>query len=348
MLSIKISYYFILILIYLSLTSTQLIHKLQDKLKKVASSHGIDTTRYDYEEMMLFPNVGFETKDGGWRLNVHGWRFQTSIRNKFLGKSSSAAAQRLARVVASDEQLVYFNDTFQRERLKPFMLQDESNERITIEIGNQNFSTKTDKDGQFRTSYMFKNADVQKLKKNQQIAYKAIGDNDDSWKGTIYLVERKGLAVISDIDDTVKISEVIDKIRLVANTFIHKFRVVPGMPETYRTWKAKHNCTFHYISAMPDQLYTFTKEFFDEERFPEGTYHMSGERDPEIYGSIARMYPKRVRSIFIRAVKGEKGDDERFFTAFKGVPREKWMIFTDSRELPKDLSNPPGPKGKKT
>ena len=64
----------------------------------------------------------------------------------------------------------------------------------------------------------------------------------------------------------------------------------------------------------------------------------SGERDPEIYGNVARLYPKRVVQIFIRAVKGEKPDDERFLKAFKGVPRDKWLIFTDpARELPRTL-----------
>jgi phosphatidate phosphatase APP1 len=64
----------------------------------------------------------------------------------------------------------------------------------------------------------------------------------------------------------------------------------------------------------------------------------SGERDPEIYGNVTRMYPKRVRRIFIRAVKGEKDNDERFIKAFKDIPREKWLIFTDPvRDLPKDL-----------
>ena len=68
----------------------------------------------------------------------------------------------------------------------------------------------------------------------------------------------------------------------------------------------------------------------------------SGERDPEIYGNIARLYPKRVRRIFIRAVRGENTDDERFFKAFKGVPREKWLIFTNPvKDLPKDLNAAP-------
>ncbi len=46
------------------------------------------------------------------------------------------------------------------------------------------------------------------------------------------------------------------------------------MPEVYRGWKSKHNCSFHYLSAMPDQLYTITKEFIDEHKFPDGTFHM--------------------------------------------------------------------------
>lgn len=71
----------------------------------------------------------------------------------------------------------------------------------------------------------------------------------------------------------------------------------------------------------------------------------SGERDPEIYGTIARLYPKRIRRIFIRAVKGEKDNDKRFTEAFKGVPREKWMIFRDPvRDLPKDLDATPIPE----
>ena len=55
-------------------------------------------------------------------MNLHGWRFQTSKRNKFLGESSSAAAQRIARLLATSEQIVYYNDTFQNDRLKPFMV----------------------------------------------------------------------------------------------------------------------------------------------------------------------------------------------------------------------------------
>lgn len=65
----------------------------------------------------------------------------------------------------------------------------------------------------------------------------------------------------------------------------------------------------------------------------------SGEHDPEIYGLVARKYPKRVYKIFIRAVKGETSNDNRFLTAFKDIPRDKWFVFTDPiNQLPKDLN----------
>ena len=42
----------------------------------------------------------------------------------------------------------------------------------------------------------------------------------------------------------------------------------------YRQWKEMYNCSFHYLSAMPDQLYAVTKDFVDDEKFPDGTFHM--------------------------------------------------------------------------
>ncbi len=219
---------------FLANIESQIIHKLQDKFKKVATERfGVDVARYDHEEMMLFPNIGFQRKEGDWRLNLLGWRFQTSKRNKLLSESSSTTVERLARLLATSEQMVYYNDSFNRDRLKPFMVQDETNEKIQIMIGTKyNYTTKTDSDGQFRSSFIIPNKDVQEMKKtvkNEQIVtFKAIGDNADVWEGQVHLLERHGLCVISDVDDTIKISEVLDKIRLVANTFIHEFRVVEG------------------------------------------------------------------------------------------------------------------------
>ena len=69
----------------------------------------------------------------------------------------------------------------------------------------------------------------------------------------------------------------------------------------------------------------------------------SGEKDPEIYGTITRQYPQRIRAIFIRAIKGEAFNDQRFLTAFEGIAPEKWQVFDDPQQLPVDLTRPPKP-----
>jgi phosphatidate phosphatase APP1 len=66
----------------------------------------------------------------------------------------------------------------------------------------------------------------------------------------------------------------------------------------------------------------------------------SGERDPEIYGGLARTFPDQVSSILIRNVTDQSADDPRYRDAFRGVPRERWRIFDDAAELA-DVELPP-------
>ncbi|HKS36694.1 MAG TPA: App1 family protein, partial [Verrucomicrobiae bacterium] len=53
----------------------------------------------------------------------------------------------------------------------------------------------------------------------------------------------------------------------------------------------------------------------------------SGERDPEIYGALARRFPDQVKRVLIRDVTGEGPDAARYQKAFRDVPRERWVIF---------------------
>ena len=46
------------------------------------------------------------------------------------------------------------------------------------------------------------------------------------------------------------------------------------MAERYRHYESLYNATFHYLTASPDQLYPFLREFFERERFPSGSFHM--------------------------------------------------------------------------
>lgn len=51
------------------------------------------------------------------------------------------------------------------------------------------------------------------------------------------LIQPEGVLVISDIDDTVKVTEVfMGKDMVVRNTFLEEFRAVSGMVSLYQSW----------------------------------------------------------------------------------------------------------------
>ncbi|CAF0777375.1 unnamed protein product [Adineta ricciae] len=365
-----------------------------DKLKnKTVNKFHIDFRRFEQEDMVLYPDVAFESlkNDSTWNVVIHGWRYESNHGRSWLGITLTRWVERIAKHLLDPDAIVYLNGSLNRDRLKPFFVDDESNDVIEIKVGTTTQSLRTDVNGQFYGELLLTNNQIQSIRQQQQlkdniITYEATGDNQDKAQGVIRLIEpRQGISVISDVDDTIKISEVLDKVRLIANTFIYPFKPVPGMADLYRQWyTANANCTFHYLSGMPDQLYTLTQEFIYTNNFPDGSFHMrhfgwaaaslfdflhsdatfthkikhlrfflsntirdyvlvgdSGEKDPEIYGTIAREYPQRIRAIFIRAIKNEDFNDRRFLTAFEGIPSEKWQVFDNPQQLPTDLSRSP-------
>jgi phosphatidate phosphatase APP1 len=59
----------------------------------------------------------------------------------------------------------------------------------------------------------------------------------------------------------------------------------------------------------------------------------SGEQDPEVYGQIARRFPRQIAFVYIRDVTGEAASSSRYQRAFQDVPQERWQVFTDPAVL---------------
>src|SRR5690625_5563263 len=94
--------------------------------------------------------------------------------------------------------------------------------------------------------------------------------------GWIRLLKPEGVSVISDIDDTIKITDIpAGRSVVLENTFFKPFQAVPGMAERYQEDGAE--VAFHYVSGSPWQLYRPISEFFwsDEVYFHLGALHMN-------------------------------------------------------------------------
>jgi phosphatidate phosphatase APP1 len=230
--------------------------------------------------------------------------------------------------------------------------------------------------GHFRDEVRIPVEAVKLLGGNNQITLQAFTpDGDDrEFVGVAFCLEPEGISVISDIDDTIKVSNVRNKKELLRNTFTREFQAVDGMAAAYQKWAAD-GASFHYVSASPWQLYEPLANFVEAAGFPAGTFHLktfrakdstaldlfanptehklaiieslmtrfpkrtfilvgdSGEKDPEVYGQIARKHPQQVERIYIRNVTGEPADGERYREAFDEVPRAILHIFTDPAAL---------------
>jgi hypothetical protein len=94
--------------------------------------------------------------------------------------------------------------------------------------------------------------------------------------GSTFFAEDGGWGVISDIDDTIKVTEVRDRIKLLKHTFVDLPTAVQGMPDLYKGLRdalstTSHPAPFMYLSASPYNLYPLLRGFVREAGFPGGT-----------------------------------------------------------------------------
>lgn len=99
-----------------------------------------------------------------------------------------------------------------------------------------------------------------------------------SGTGRIQLIEPEGLSIVSDIDDTIKVTEIPAGSRIVVrNSFFKEYNDASGMQSMYGQWSDM--ATYHYVSGSPWQLYNPLRNFLmDDAAFPEGTFHMKNVR----------------------------------------------------------------------
>jgi len=127
--------------------------------------------------------------------------------------------------------------------------------------------------------------------------------SDGHWgEGSVRLILPTGHSVISDIDDTIKITEIpAGKRAVLMNTFFREFAAVPCMAELYERFG--EDDAFHYVSGGPWQMYQPLADFLfaDPAGFPEGSFHMKNVRmnmfEKETYEDILAIIASGSRQV---------------------------------------------------
>ncbi len=321
------------------------------------------------EQVVFFPTAARQSPDGKhWLVPIHGWIYEPQenqvVRKALLG----ALGRGLGRsgLPPIDEH-----------RVGLFLVDNERGKRISIQLGDQvHVLDASGPNGHFTHTIQLSLEAARGLAGDGPLRFHAVSRDDDSrrFAGVAHLVSATGISVISDIDDTIKITEATDTAKTLANTFFGPFRAVEGMEKVYRRW-AEAGVVFHYVSSSPWQLYGPLSDFMRQTGFPDGSFHLkhfrikdssfwdlladpgetkaafiepilaaypkrqfvlvgdSGQKDPELYGQIARQHPDQVLRIYIRDVTGEPADSPRYEEAFRAIPRDKWLLFDDPQQL---------------
>ncbi|POS83738.1 hypothetical protein EPUL_003167, partial [Erysiphe pulchra] len=89
---------------------------------------------------------------------------------------------------------------------------------------------------------------------------------------TTFFAEPEGWGIISDIDDTIKVTQTASVVGTLRETFAAEPTPIEGMPELYKYIQdlVTESSPFFYVSASPYTLYVFLHEFC-KKYFPQGT-----------------------------------------------------------------------------
>jgi hypothetical protein len=226
------------------------------------------------ERVVFFPTCGSqEATSGRWQVSVHGWIFKPEMRST-RRVATLGLLRRLMRVRRGDPAEVLF-----QERAGHFLVDNERGKRLRVRFGGSEHALeKSATNGHFRGEVMVEAEKAQRALEGRSdgwAGFEAVTVEGDArrFPGAAQLIEPNGWSVVSDIDDTVKESNVANRRQLIANTFLRPFEAVEGMPAVYRRWGAA-GAKFHYVSASPWQLYEPLEQFFAEAGLPRGSFHL--------------------------------------------------------------------------
>lgn len=235
-----------------------------------------------------------------WHLEVHGSIFAPTRRH-----IRKHVLLHLLKRVVKPEKDREIHRRF-RNRADLFLNVKKRNKSVPIAIAEKAFELpRTSHDGHFHCTLTIPEAELESSiqiddfgRKFVQFAAHLPEEDERLFAGVIELIDTDGISVISDIDDTIKVTNVADRRELLANTFTREFQAVPRMAKLYQTW-AKQGVSFHYVSSSPWPLYQPIVDWLDKDHFPVGSAHMRNVRLNELRRSWKRRlaYEMKLRTI---------------------------------------------------
>lgn len=271
--------------------------------------------------LVFFPTYARRTQTG-WNATVAGMVARPLPERSRRRVLAVAVLRRLLDLDDAETD----SDVF-RKRAEVFFFQRVAGRRVGITIGDRSVDAgSSDRRGHFQVAIDFDDAFAATFARGGGLldytggvrAADVEAEAAPPAAGRVHLVDGAGTSVISDIDDTVKVTNVADRRELLRNTLVREFVAVEGMPEVYRRWQDA-GAVFHYVSSSPWQLSDCLCRFLGAAGLPAGSMHLKLFRLKEAT-PLGRL-PSRKR--------GKRRTIERIMDDF---PARKFVLVGDSGE----------------
>ena len=210
-------------------------------------------------EATIYQGYGY-LQGSEWHIPLRGWVHQSRrLPDHLINKLAQAY------IGCQDADMHKF-----ASRFEAFTDDSRSRQEVVIEFDDDTDHElysfqKSDLNGLIEMTITLSETRARKLLENQGstdgwLSFKVVSDGHNG-QGRIRLIEPEGTSLVSDIDDTIKVTLIPgDKDVVLSNTFCRDFQEVKGMVEEY---KALGNLAFHYVSGGPWQLYSPLKDFIN-------------------------------------------------------------------------------------
>ncbi len=276
------------------------------------------------EAVVFFPTAASFERREGWQAPIHGWVHRPAELSR-LRRHTLRLVKRFThlRFPRADLSTPLF-----QQRVGAFLSDNDRGCRVRIQFdgaGDPSFTLKKSRaNGHFEEILQLpaiSKSSSSIPSSGRWLTFRAVMPPNDAriFEGRVLRLPPEGLSIVSDIDDTIKVSQVLDRRLMLRNTFLKDFTSVAGMANCYQLWATKQNAAFHYVSASPWHLYPFLAEFLTAQEFPAGTFHL---RD-------FRLMPRNMAQTLTPSRRVKSGHIRALLTRF---PRRRFWLIGDSGE----------------
>ena len=227
------------------------------------------------ERIVFFNTYAWLTDDAKtWNIRIHAWVHE--LENAAIRRAAIGVALRARYGLQTTTETAA---NFKR-RARLIAAGNERGKRIVIELCGKSVELPESKpNGHAWAQIQLDEEVVREHTIDDELRYRAIlpvGDTRE-FTGLIHLIPPLGMSVISDFDDTVKLTNASDRSKMLDHTLYQDFVAVPKMSDVYNAW-AHYGTSFHFVSSSPWHLYEPFEEFLDENGFPQRTMSLKSFR----------------------------------------------------------------------